>query len=192
MIRSVLCSAAIAIAGTATADTTPSDVIGTWQTPLAEQPSPDGSESGWLQATVIFTQNRESLQLRAFADQDQTIPLFTYFSEGPYSPATGPTTVPGAVALDLQNDLSEVTLHQEVPGIVAALNLQDCPLVVGQAVEISDCVGGPPFNVGDCVDMDVVMIDEGGNRLRFGREDFDRCVTRPTALSERGFFKVAE
>lgn len=180
------------MAGAAIAETTQADVVGTWQTPLTEQPSPDGSVSAWVQATVVFTEDRESLQLRAFADQDQTIPLFTYFSDGPYRSATDPTTVPGTVALDLQNDLSQVTLHQEVPGIVAALNLQDCPLVVGQAVEISDCVSGPPFNVGDCVDMDVVMIDEGGQRLRFGREDFDRCVTRPTALSERGFFKVAE
>ena len=141
---------------------------------------------------MTFTEDRESLLLRAFADQDQAIPLFTYFSEGPYSPATSPATVPGALGVDLQNDLSEVTLHQDIPEIVAALNLQACPLAVGTAVEISGCADGPPFNVGDCIDMDVVMIDEGGSRLRFGCEDFDRCVTRPTALSETEFFKVAQ
>ncbi|MEL7098742.1 MAG: hypothetical protein AAGM84_07935 [Pseudomonadota bacterium] len=66
----------------------------------------------------------------------------------------------------------------------------DCPLEVGQAVDVSGCVSGPPFIVSDCVDLDIVMVDQDGQRLRYGGGDVDRCVTRPTEMSADEFFRV--
>ncbi|MFQ6554121.1 hypothetical protein AAD018_017395 [Aestuariibius insulae] len=191
MPRPILFASCLALAALpAIAETSKADLIGDWQTPVVEQASPDGSATAWTQATVLFAETEETLVFEIFADEERTVPLFTYRSSGPYRVADDPSPVAGAIALDLENDRSEVTLHQEIPDLVAALNMQDCPLEVGVAVEISQCVSGPPFSVGDCVDMDVVMIDEGGRRLRFGGETFDRCVTRPDELSEQAFFRM--
>ena len=60
----------------------------------------------------------------------------------------------------------------------------------GQAVEISDCVDGPPFTVSDCMDLDIVMVDQDGQRLRYGGGNGNRCEIRPTEIDEISYFKV--
>jgi hypothetical protein len=68
--------------------------------------------------------------------------------------------------------------------------MADCPLQIGQAVEVSDCVTGPPFLASVCTDMDLVMVDQDGRRLRYGGGTVNRCETRPTEVGTDAFIKV--
>ena len=98
--------------------------------------------------------------------------------------------VDGALAVDFVNDKSELTIFVDAPDLWRAINMQDCPLEIGTAVDITDCVSGPPFLVTDCVDMDFVLVDMGGDRLRFGDQTVNRCETRPSEPSAFPFFRV--
>ena len=182
--------AMLATAGDACAQVAEADLIGTWATAITEQSAPDGSMSAWLRQTVVFAPDVETIRAEAFADPEATIPLFTYESSGPWV-AVGPAeAVPGALALELRNDRSEMTAFVDAPPLWSAIGMGACPLVAGEAVDIADCVSGPPFLVAGCTDLDLVMVDEGGTRLRFGAEGVDRCIERPTALSETAFLRV--
>lgn len=173
----------------ALSDTGSTDALGTWQTPIGEQPVPDGP-SAFVRATTIFTETAQDLIFEAFADPEGTIPLMTYRSSGPWKDMGTSQDVPGAMAVNMTNDYSRVEIFVDAPEIWAAINLSSCPLEIGVEVDITDCVSGPPFIVTDCVDLDIVMVDEDGQRLRFGGGDVDRCVTRPTTLSEIAYMRV--
>jgi len=177
------------IAGTAYAETTPADVLGTWKTGVGEQPAPDGSTS-YLQVTTIFAEDTQDLIFEIYADPALEVPLFRYHSSGPWEAQGASMAVPGAMEVDMTNAFSRVEIFLDAPEIWAALNLGNCPLEIGQAVEIADCVSGPPFIVTDCMDMDLVMVDQDGQRLRYGGGDVNRCETRPTELSADMFFRV--
>ena len=192
MSRSYVFSAAtfgLLLATTAIAETTPSDVFGTWQTDVGENVAPDGSLA-YIRATTIFTEDAQDLIFEIFGDADLNSKLFEYHSSGPWKSQGASADVSGALAVDMTNDVSRVEIFVDAPEIWQALNIGACPLEVGKAVEIKDCVAGPPFTVTDCVDLDIVMVDQEGGRLRFGNGDVDRCETRPTALSEHEFFKT--
>ena len=192
MIPRLTTIAAIAAASAlpAAADTTQADLVGVWQSPLREQPAPAGTASAFLRQTVRFTTGSETMAAEAFVDAEGTVPLFTYASTGPWESVGPAPGIPGALALELRNDRSEMTIFVDAPEIWEAIGMGGCDLVLGQAVDIADCVSGPPFMVADCTDLDVVMVDEGGRRLRFGAEGVDRCETRPTTLSETAFLRV--
>ena len=96
-------------------------------------------------------------------------------------------TIEGALALDLENATSEVTIFVDAPELWDSINLDKCPLAVGEAVSISGCVNGPPFQVADCVDLDLALVDEGGTRLRMGEAGTDRCAVRPDTVGETAF-----
>lgn len=169
--------------------TSPTDVLGTWQTGIAEQPAPDGS-TAYLQLTTSFTEETQDLIVRIFADEALQIPLFKYHSGGPWDPQGASAAVPGAMEVDMNNDFSRVEIFVDAPELWAALNMADCPLEIGVAVEVADCVDGPPFIVTNCTDMDLVMVDQDSQRLRYGGGDVDRCEVRPTEMSDDEFFKV--
>lgn len=183
MIRLLL--AATLLAGPALADTAPGDLIGTWSTDLVPQPSPDGAQSAWLRQSIAFDAERESYTAEAFADEAAARPIFTYRSEGPWQAAGPAPGVPGALALDLRNERSEVTIHVDAPEIWRAIGLADCPLAIGEAVDIASCVAGPPFQVADCTDLDLAQVE--GNALRMGAPGTDRCLARPDALGDLVF-----
>lgn len=173
----------------ALADTAPVDVLGTWRTAVGEQAAPDGSMA-YLQATTVFTDEAQDLIFEIFADPDRQTRLFEYHSSGPWIPQGPSDALPDALAVNMTNDWSRVTIFVDAPELWAALNMGDCPLEIGVAVDVTDCVSGPPFIVTDCVDMDIVMVDQDRQRLRFGGGDVDRCETRPVEMSSDAFFKV--
>jgi hypothetical protein len=177
------------LAAPALAETTPANVLGTWQTGIGEQPAPDGS-TAYLRATTVFTDTEQDLIFEIFADPSLEMKLFEYHSSGPWDPQGPSDDIPEALAVNMVNDWSRVTIFVDAPELWAALNIGDCPLVIGEAVDVSDCISGPPFIVTDCVDLDVVMVNQDGQRLRYGGGDVDRCVTRPTEMSSDEFFKV--
>jgi len=172
----------------AMAETSPANVIGTWQTDIVEQPAPGGTAH--LRTTTIFTDTNQELIVSVYADAGLEMKLFEYASGGPWQVQGPSEAVPGAMAIDLVNDYSLVTIFVDAPDLWAAISLAECPLTIGEAVEISDCVNGPPFGVTACVDMDIVLVDQDGRRLRYGGGDVDRCVTRPTEASADAFFRV--
>ena len=183
-------AAALALTFPALAETTADDLLGRWRTDLIEQPSPDGSASAWIRQSIAFTPEREAYSVEAFADPGATTPLFTYVSEGPYRVVSPHETIKDALAVDLTNETSEVTIHVDAPDLWAAIGLAQCPLEIGKAVEISECVSGPPFQVADCVDLDLALVDEGGSRLRMGEGSVDRCTTRPDEAADIAFFRT--
>jgi hypothetical protein len=187
-MRIPLALALLAAALPAAAQTTIDDIQGRWQTGLTEQPAPDGT--AYIRQTIAFTATRETYRVEAYADAEGTAPLFTYASEGPYDVVGGYEAMDGALALDLQNETSKLTIHVDAPELWAALNLAACPLAVGKAVEITGCVAGPPFAVTDCVDLDLTLVDEGGTRLRMGEGGTDRCNERPQEASATPFSRV--
>ncbi len=172
------------------AETTQSDLIGVWQTGLTEEQAPGGGPSAYLRQTTIFTDSLQDIRAEIFADPDGEIPIFTYASSGPYTPVGASDVVPGALNVELINETSEVTIYMDVPDLMAAVGMGECDLVLNEAVNVRDCISGPPFLVTDCTDLDLVLVDEGGSRLRFGDQSVDRCVSRPTKLDDVQFFKV--
>ena len=139
--------------------------------------------------TTVFTETAQDLIFQIYADPDLTVPLFKYHSRGPWEPQGVSDAVPGAMEVNITNDFSRVEIFVDAPDIWAALNMADCPLEIGTAVEIKDCVNGPPFIVSDCMDMDLVMVDKDGQRLRYGGGDLNRCETRPTEIGTDAYFK---
>ncbi|MEM7522022.1 MAG: hypothetical protein AAF307_13445 [Pseudomonadota bacterium] len=172
------------------ADISQSDLIGTWQTELAEQQAPGGGLSAFLRQTTVFTDSRQDIRAEIFADPDGQMPIFTYASSGPYTAVGSSDVISGALNLELINETSEVTIYLDVPDLMAAVGMGECDLVLGQAVDVTDCISGPPFLVTDCTDLDLVLVDDGGSRLRFGDQSVDRCVARPTTLDPTQFRKV--
>lgn len=170
-------------------ETSQADLIGTWTTPLAEQQAPGGGASAFLRQTVIFTNALQHIQAEVFADAQGTVPIFTYASSGPYKTVGASQVIDGAINLELVNDTSQVTIFMDVPELMAAVGMGECELVVGKAVDVTDCISGPPFLVTDCTDLDLVLVDENETRLRFGDQSVDRCVKRPTVLDATAFSK---
>ncbi len=188
LLTACLLTTALA-AGPVLGETTSASVLGTWTTQVGEQPAPDGS-TAYIQVTTIFTEELQDFIFAIYADPELDNPLFTYTSSGPWTPQGPSGVVPGALEVDMTNDFSRVEIFADAPGLWTALNMGDCPLEVGVAVDVSDCITGPPFIVTDCVDMDLVMIDQDGQRLRFGIDGVDRCVTRPAEIGTVAYFKV--
>jgi len=187
ILIAAFCLAPLA-ATVAMAETSTANMIGTWQTDIVEQPAPGGT--AYLRTTTVFTAATQELIVSVYADAGLEMKLFEYASGGPWEMQGPSEAVPGAMAIDLVNDYSLVTIFVDAPDLWAAVSLADCPLVIGEAVEISDCVNGPPFGVTVCVDMDIVLVDQDGQRLRYGGGDVDRCVTRPSEVSADAFFRV--
>jgi hypothetical protein len=185
-----LCTLAMTIAATPSlAQTTPNDLLGTWSTPLSRQEAPGGGASAFLRQTVIFDDGVQDIRAEIFADPEGQIPIFTYASSGPYTVVGPSTIIEDALNLELVNDTSQVTIFMDVPDLMAAVGMGECPLVIGEAVDVSGCISGPPFLVTDCVDLDLVLVDEEGTRLRFGDQSVDRCLERPTELDSTAFMK---
>ncbi len=179
-----------AAAGPALSDTAESALIGMWTTPLSAQQAPGGGASAFLRQTVIFTDTRQDIRAEVFADPAGEMPIFTYASSGPYVAVGASDVVQGALNLELVNETSEVTLFMEVPDLMAAVGMGGCDLIVGEAIDVTTCISGPPFLVTDCTDLDLVLVDENGTRLRFGDQSVDRCVARPTELDATAFRKA--
>ncbi|WP_411889169.1 hypothetical protein [Yoonia sp. SDW83-1] len=174
------------------ADTAQSDLIGVWQTGLTEAQAPGGGPSAYLRQTTVFTDTLQDIRAEIFADADGQMLIFTYASSGPYMPVGASDVVPGALNLELINETSEVTIYMDVPDLMAAVGMGDCDLILNEAINVRDCISGPPFLVTDCTDLDLVLVDQGGSRLRFGDQSIDRCISRPTELDAAQFFKVEQ
>jgi hypothetical protein len=173
----------------AMAETSPTDVLGKWQTEVSARPAPGGG-TAYLRTTTSFTEEKQELIVSVYADAGLEMKLFEYHSGGPWESQGPADGAAGAMAVNMTNDFSLVTIFVNAPELWAAINLAACPLAIGEAVDISGCVTGPPFIVTDCIDLDIVMVDQDGRRLRYGGGDVDRCVVRPTEMSADEFFRV--
>lgn len=187
LITSILISAA----APALPETSLNSLVGTWMTTLSEQQAPGGSASAYLRQTVIFTESRQDIRAEIFADAAASIPIFTYESSGPYVAVGASNVINGALNLELVNDRSEVTIFMDVPDLMAAVGMQECDLIIDKAVDVTNCISGPPFLVTDCIDLDLVLVDNDGQRLRFGDQSVDRCKMRPTKLDATEFMKTS-
>lgn len=179
----------LTLSTTVLAETTNADVIGTWRTAVAARPAPDGS-TVYLQTETVLTKKRQDLVFSIYADPERQTKLFEYSSGGTWESQGPSKDVQGAMAVNMVNDRSVVTIFIDAPAFWATLNLAECPLAIGEAVDISDCVTGPPFGQGTCVDMDIIMVDQDGRRLRYGGGGVDRCVVRPTEMSTDEYFRA--
>jgi hypothetical protein len=160
-------------------------LLGTWVTAPVPFDLPGGQ--AFVRRTATFWPDRERLVVEAFADEAMTQPLLTYDSEGPIE-VVGPwDNIPGAFAAELQNERSEVTVFADLPQMWATVNLGNCPLAVNTAVDITTCASGPPFQVTDCTDLEVIFISEDNARLQLSGGDGNRCEKRPEVLSELVF-----
>lgn len=156
------------------------NIRGAWVTPLAQQ-SVSGA-TAYVRERLVFAEVTNTISIEVFVDDEGKIPLFTYSSIGPYRLGDASPTTPGAWLLDAENERSTVTIYRQAPEIWQALNLGGCPLKIGVAVAIADCVAGPPFNAARCVELDLVAVEDG--QLRLGARDTDRCKERPTTLGK--------
>lgn len=188
ILKTTLCLIPLT-ASLAMAETSPEAVIGAWQTEAAGRPTPDGG-TAYLRTETSFTREKQKLVLSIYADPELKTKIFEYSSGGSWDPQGPAEGVAGAMAVNMVNEYSLATIFIDAPQLLTALNLAECKLVVGQATDITDCVKGPPFGQAACVDLDIIMVDQGGQRLRYGGGGVDRCVTRPTELSTDAFFRV--
>lgn len=183
LARSLTTLALLASPLAAGAETTPPQVLGAWVTPLAEQTV--SGTTAYVRERLVFEATTNTISIEVFADAEGKVPLFTYASSGPYRLGGPSPEIAGAWLLDAENEVSTVTIFRDAPEVWQALNLGACPLQVGVAVEITDCVAGPPFNAARCVELDLVAVEEG--TLRLGARDTDRCVERPASLGETAY-----
>lgn len=156
-------------------------LVGTWKTGAMPTPAPGGL-TAYVVQTLLWTEETESLIVTAYADEALTLPIFTYEFIGPYQVRSISKIVPEAFDVDLNNDRSVMTVAMDAPEIWKFLNLQACPLEIGKAIDISTCSSGPPFEVSNCTDMDLVQLDPAGTTLRMGAPGTDRCIARPGLL----------
>ena len=178
--RSLTTLALLAVPLATWAETAPPAIRGAWITPLAEQTV--SGTTAHVRERLVFAEATNTISIEVFVDTNERVPLFTYASSGPYRLGSPSPAVPGAWMLDAENEVSTVTIFQNAPEVWQALNLGTCPLRIGVAVEITDCVAGPPFNAAQCVELDLVSVADG--MLRLGARDTDRCLQRPTRLGE--------
>ncbi|MEL7098743.1 MAG: hypothetical protein AAGM84_07940 [Pseudomonadota bacterium] len=118
MKRAILSTVALCLATTtpAFAETTPTDVLGTWQTEIGEQKAPDGS-TAYLRATTVFTEDAQDLVFEIYADPDLQMKLFEYHSSGPWDPQGPSDAIPDAMAVNMTNDFSNVTIYVDAPAL---------------------------------------------------------------------------
>lgn len=142
--------------------TDPQSLSGTSAPPVTSQPSPDRAQSAWLRQTVIFEATTESVLTEAFHDAEVQQPMFTYSGTGPYR-VIGPSgAIDGALDPKLENTRSAMTIFVDAPEIRASIGMAACPLSIGAAVDMPDCVSGPPFSVTRWADLFVAMVDQDG------------------------------
>lgn len=185
----LLCMGGAPVRAQTPAAQSPPAFVGAWSGPGLDKVQAPGGAEAYIRRSLVFTPDRETLRVEAFADPAAAVRLFTYASEGPYRLIGPSAVVAGAYEVDLVNERSSMTIHVADAGLWKALNLGACPLEVGKPVEISGCVSGPPFNASTCVDRDLVHVDAAG-ALRFGDQTVDRCVTRPDRLDRAHYVRT--
>ena len=141
----------------------------------------------YVRQTVIIDAADETFKVEVFADPSLEQTLFTYDSSGPYTLLGPSERVPGAFDINLVNTSSTITVSTDVPALFEAAEIDDCGLVVGVPVDVSDGCAAPLFSVADCVDLDLIAVT--GDKLRFGAEGTDRCVQRPIKLADAPYLK---
>ena len=157
-----------------------SDITGTWASP-----SPEDIGNG-LFVTREFTMSSSTwdLTFKMFADQQQTMPIFTLNVEGPYS-LNEHSSVQSAYEGVFGFSRRTLTLHTSDPDTIAAFGFQDCDLELNKPGDISlqTCSFFP--SITQCPqEYDIVKVS--GGRLQFGSRPADNnmCTPdkRPTAL----------
>ncbi|WP_019954783.1 hypothetical protein [Yoonia vestfoldensis] len=87
----------------AIANTTPSDIVGTWQTEAAAQPTPDGG-TAYLRMTTTFSEEKQELLVAVYTDEELRTQIFEYASGGPWEQQGNVEEPAGALAINLVND----------------------------------------------------------------------------------------
>lgn len=164
-------------------------LIGTYASAPQAQPAPGGG-TAWVTGRFTFDGTRNTVTVAAFADEALTVPLFTYTSDGTVDVEGRSDAFDRAWNVISRNETSTVEVFVDAPDLWAGLGLGACPLSVGEAVEISDCVAGGPFHIAGCAEFDVLWLSHDRSAFRTGGGETDRCVERPTELGAIDFRRV--
>jgi hypothetical protein len=166
-------------------------LVGTYVSAAQPIPAPGGG-TAWVTGRFTFDGTQNTVTVTAFADETLSQPLLRYASIGTVEIEGRSDVFDRAWNVKSSNDASTVEIFVDAPDLWAGLGLAECPLVVGVAAEISDCVAGGPFHIAACTETDVLWLSADGTQFRTGGGDTDRCIARPTELSVIDYRRVAD
>ena len=130
--------------------------------------------------TFDGSKNQMELFVEVFADEARTILLLTYEASFTYDVVGRSATVTDGYDIDIQNVSASMTAHVD-PAAFTGFGLDDCGLVLDQAVDVSkSACGAPSFRNGSCLEKDLYQVADGAEELFPAAQEGDRCVTRPT------------
>jgi hypothetical protein len=140
--------------------------------------------------TFDGSNNQMDLFVEVFADEERTVLLLTYEASFSYEVVGRSATVTDGYDIDIQNISASMTAHVD-PAAFVGFGLDDCGLVLDQAVDVSkSACGSPSFRNGSCLEKDLYQVAEGAEEMFPAAQEGDRCVTRPTASEPSLAYKL--
>lgn len=143
----------------------------------------DAEGAVWVVDLITLDKERHDISADIYADEGRTTRLFHYDAKGKLAVVERSQQVPDAYKINVDIDYATMTAFVDDPQLFAALGLDDCNLVVNQAVDImaTNCVA-PLARDTQCVEKDLYQVPASGDSLRVGEAMTDRCTDYPTGI----------
>jgi hypothetical protein len=131
---------------------------------------------------VEIDRNKHNVSADIYADKAYTTKLF-HLEWAATLKIPERSTVANAFQADIRLTQATFTAFVDDPALWAAFGVDDCKLVVNQAVDVmqSNCVYPLTRNT-TCTELELFELPEGSKELRNGISDGDHCGKRPTEI----------
>lgn len=151
-----------------------------------------GDETGRVYATdrYGFEDDRQTIDAVAYLDEGLTMPFLRYRAEFEIVAVERSPSIPDAYEIDARARSATMTALLDVSDVFAAFGLDDCGLLVGTDVDVSNSSCGVPFFADtSCVELDLFQVDPQGTALRVGVATGDKCMARPNVVQEMTYVR---
>lgn len=138
--------------------------------------------SVWVRDFVTIDRDRHDVSADIFADEMRTTKLF-HLEWTATLKVVDRGSLPDTFAVDIRLTTAKLTAFVDDPALWAAFGVDDCKLVVNQAVDVmpTNCVYPLTRNT-TCSELELYELREGSSELRPGTPEADHCGRRPTTV----------
>ena len=138
--------------------------------------------SVWVSDFVTIDRDRHDVSADVYADEARTTKLF-HLEWTAKLEIVDRGALPDTFAVDIRLTTATFTAFVDDPALFAALGVDDCKLVVNQAVDVmpSNCLY-PLTRSTTCAELELYELREGSRELRPGAPEQDHCAKRPAAV----------
>jgi hypothetical protein len=143
----------------------------------------DGANGAvYVKDYVEIDRNKHNVSADIYADKAYTTKLF-HLEWSATLAIPERSAVPNTFKADIRLRQATFAAFVDDPALWAAFGVDDCKLVVNQAVDVmqSNCVYPLTRNT-TCTELDLFELLEGSKELRIGVSDGDHCGKRPTEV----------